>query len=1497
MPEQSDPGTQDQKYATALSRVVGIGSSAGGLEALQIVLRHLPIGQKVSYLIAQHVSPHHRSLMAELLDKETSLAVLPAVDGAQILPDHVYVTPPNADITISGDRIRLSTPLEGHGPRPSVDGMFLSLASQWGSSAVAVLLSGTGDDGTYGMREVHAAGGLTIAQDPESAKYPAMPAAAIRAGVTDLVLAPELIGPSVTTVLEPQSDMGTALPAPFLQRVMELLRSNGAGDFTHYKSGTLLRQIARRMAVLQLDDQADYLTYLASNPVEARLLRQSILVCVTSFMRDPAAWDQLASLLRDRWQEAAPDRQFRVWVPGCATGEEAYTLAMVIDDILGHPPDLSRRLKIFATDLDEVSLDYARRATYPAQAISALPPEWQARYFNRRSSMVEVSPALRDATIFARHDIGNDPAFVRLDLVSFRNVLIYFDNSLQSRVLRALHYSLRPEAMLFLGASEGVATMHEWFVPLSAKYRIYERVAGVGPLPLGKQKAAERVPSPTTHPPLHDRSSLTREALVKALLPSAVLVDETERIVEIIGDATEFLVLPTGRFDDRLSALVREDLRVEVRGLVVQARASAQMAETTVARQGRAIGLRAIPLVSTAGVHVAVAFDYTDLLEQEQHPRPIEVQRLQRELAGTREALQATIEELETSNEELQATNEEMTASAEELQASNEELETINEELQATNEELGSLNQELQVRQHELTLANEDLSNIQDALSHALVIVDLEMRITRFSPLAVRVFALVESDLGRPLTSVPTTVNTDHLEAAIKEVILTGERTTAQLSGDGHTYMVHVVPYRTSDGSVKGAILSISDLTHASPSGDDASLALRAMTEGLDEVVWRRDANGQVTFVNHAVFDIFGLTPDQVMSDPLAMDYAIEAEDLAAFGSLSASARPRYLRYTVTAHGERTEVEDFVHASVASAEGGQSTVGSIRRSRPHSTNTPDMDSAVSALLELPNHAVLLLNRSGAITAAGTSSAELLGVAAAELEGRHALGLIHEQDVGTVTRALTEASSALDIAVSDADAPMRVRIVRRGGSIRWVDLLIRRLPDSGPAHHMMLLSDVTGEHDRALDMGRRLMFDGTTGLLNRGAFIDALRVELIRQAPHGGITGVLWLDLDGFKGINDHYGHSIGDIVLLEVAERLQASCRRQDRVGRLGGDEFGVVITDCDQIDIVETTAARIIDAMAAPMDVPGGSVTVGISVGASLAPHDAQAAENLLNAADAAMYLAKRGGGNRIQYYKEGLNEEAASRALLRQHLAEAIRMRAFRVAYQPILDAVDGSIWGLEALVRWQRGDESVSAGEFISTAERTGQIRVIGRQVVDAVFRDLPTLVRMVPEVTVCVNLSVSELEDPHVITSFLREAPRGLLANLAVEVTESALVGEDSQAVSAIETLRSSGVDILLDDFGTGYANFAALDRVTPEVIKADRSFLDRAVSGVPRARSLLSAAVALSDAVGARSLAEGVSSAEHQAIAREIGVDLMQGFHLGMPMPLEEIADYAASRPR
>lgn len=1460
-----------------------------------MVLRQLPVGQMVAYVIAQHVSPSHRSLMAELLDKETALVVTPAVDGLQLLPEHVYVTPPNADVTIVGDRMRLSTPLQGHGPRPSIDALFLSLAAQWGDRAIAVLLSGTGDDGTYGMREIHAVDGLTIAQTPESAKYPAMPAAAIRAGVTDLVLLPERIGEAIVSAINRPAEPAPSLPRPFLQRVVEQLRVSGAGDFSQYKSGTLLRQIARRMSVLQLDEQADYLTYLAANPTENRLLRHSILVSVTSFRRDPDAWEALANILQSRWQDLAPDRQLRIWVPGCATGEEAYTVGMMVDDLLGSPADLTSRVKVFATDLDDVSLDYGRRGTYPASAISSLPPAWQRRYFTTRSSQVDVAPRLRDITVFARHNIAVDPAFVRLDLVSFRNVLIYFENVLQNRVLRALHYALRPDALLFLGASEGVAAMQDWFVPLSPKQRIFERVPGGTSAWIpsvhttGVKAAAPSLPART------DRSSLTRDALLKTLLPSAIVVDENERVTEILGDASDYLTLPDGQFDDQLGSLVRQDLRTEVRGLVVQVRASSMPAATLVTRRGGALTIRAIPVVTSAGVFVTVAFDHAEDPALDVDPDPAMIGRLRTELAGTREALQATIEELETSNEELQATNEEMTASAEELQASNEELETINEELQATNEELGSLNQEMQVRQHELALANEDLRNIQKALSHALVIVDRDLRITRYSPLAVRVFALVESDIGRPLPMVPTTVNTERLEAALIEVMATGERSMLELSGNGRTYMVHMVAYKLTDGTINGAILSISDFTGApTPGGDEAALVqLRAMAEGLDEMVWRRESEGRLTFVNHAVFDIFGLTPEQAMSDPQALDSAIDPVDLASFGSLASTQRPRYLRYAVSSAGRSQQVEDFIHSVIERDDGSKVTIGSIRR-RPQNGDPAHagLDSVLAALLSLPEQLVLLLDSDGLVRAAGEGSADLLGMTASEVTGRHILGIIHEQDVGAVSRALARDVSA----DSDAEGQsLRVRVIGRGGSLRWVQVHIKRLPEASSAAHMVLVADITSEHERTVDLGRKAMFDAATGLLNRASFIDALRVELVRQAPAGGRTAVLWLDLDGFKEINDQYGHSVGDLVLVEVAERLQATCRRQDRVGRLGGDEFGVLITDCSRMDIVETTAARLIDVMAQPIDLPDNVITVGVSIGAGLAPHDAHAAEELLNAADAAMYLAKRGGGSRFQYYKQGLNEEAARRALLRQELSEAIRDRAFRVAYQPILRLADQSVWGVEALVRWQRADTLVNAGEFVPTAERTGQIRIIGRQVMESVFEEAPAIVAAIPHARICVNLSVAELEDPHHVSAFMRNAPRGMLKNLAIEVTESALIGEDSQAVTAIEQLHNSGVAISLDDFGTGYSNFAALDRVTPHVIKADRSFLDRAVAGFTRASSLLTACVALSEAVGAQSLAEGVSSAEHEALARAAGVELAQGFHLGRPMLLPDLLTYLTNR--
>lgn len=472
VPVESDDGSS----TSGVDLVVAFGSSAGGLEALQSVVRHLPFGRSIAYVVAQHVSPQHRSLMAQLLDKETPLRVVFADDGQTLEPDTVYVIPPNADGVIRGDAIALTPPASGVAAKPSIDALFLSLAER-GPRGVAVLLSGTGDDGTYGMREVRARGGLTIAQRPETAKYEDMPASAIRSGVTELVLEPDEIGGALGHP-PTQDPLPDAPVAEVADAVVQQLRRDGAGDFSGYKKATIQRQIARRMSILQLPDDADYLTYLTANPSESRMLRQALLVSVTAFRRDPAAWDALSMILSDRWLEQAPQDPLRIWVPGCATGEEAYTMAMLVHSVLPHVDTLSQSVKIFATDLDDVALDFARHGRYPVQAIAGLPREWQERYFQVRSGVAEVAPFLREATVFAHHDIASDPAFIKLDLVSLRNLLIYFRAALQKQVLEVLHYALRPGGLLFLGSAEGVAGMQEHFVALSGKFRIFERMPG-----------------------------------------------------------------------------------------------------------------------------------------------------------------------------------------------------------------------------------------------------------------------------------------------------------------------------------------------------------------------------------------------------------------------------------------------------------------------------------------------------------------------------------------------------------------------------------------------------------------------------------------------------------------------------------------------------------------------------------------------------------------------------------------------------------------------------------------------------------------------------------------------------------------------------------------------------------------------------------------------------------------------------------------------------------
>ena len=1486
--------------------VVGIGSSAGGLESLQIVVRGLPKGVPVAYIVAQHVAPQHRSLMAELLDRESELEVLSAEDGLLLEPGRIYVTPPNADIAVKGGHMQLHQPLPGHGPKPSIDGLFLSLAREWGPRSAAVLLSGTGNDGSYGMREVQAAGGLTMAQEPGSAKYESMPLAAIHAGVAALVVEPAEVGQAVARLCD-RSERGeespSSVPTTVLRQVVvELLTSAGV-DFSEYKEGTIRRQIARRMSVLQLPEESDYLTYLKSNPPEARILRQSLLVSVTSFYRDPSVWESLQGELTKRWAEAPPNRAIRVWVPGCATGEEVYTVGMVLNEVLGRPTDLARRVKIFGTDLDEASLDFARRGNYPQQALAGLPEEWQQRYFSPAGTTAEVHQDLREISVFAKHNIAVDPAFVRLDMVSFRNVLIYFENSLQDRVLQSLHHALRPDGLLVLGASEGVTGAEEWFRPVLAKQRVFERLPGPS-IPPGR--GVDFAPA-LRHPRRgrrQDEGEQLRDSLLKSLSPSTIVINESDHVVQIIGDESDFAQLPSGDFTSGLQWMLRPEIYPEVRTLIIQARAAAAPRRSEPIRiLAGSVRVTGTPVVSPLGSFVALSFAL-DPVDPEAPPETIatqdqgEVARLKRELRSTQQALQATIEELETSNEELQATNEELVASAEELQASNEELETTNEELQATNEELGTLNQELQVRGHELGLANEDLINIQEALSQAIIIVDPRLRITRYSALAVRLFGLVEADIGRPLTAVPTSVRIPELRETLTEVIETGQRNTIEVTGDTASHLLHIVPYRGVDGSVKGAIMSITDISAAAEErrAMEASLAdMRAMTDGLDVVVWRRQAEtGEVTFVNRSVLDLFGLDAAAAMADPTAMDQHLNPEDLARIGSLAGADRPRVLHYTTEVGGRTRHLEDILHRVIKRPDGSEVSVGSIKELfDPRAEDAGSRDTALRAILSLPRQLTMLLDTSGRIILAGDSAGELLGISAIDLAGRSWVSVIHELDVGVASRSLAAAleSTTGTGAERGIEFQPKVRLLDRGGGVRWTSLTVAGLPRESEGEPAAVVSfvDINDQQVAEQDLSRRARYDLTTGLLNRSATIDALGIELQRQSRRDGHTALMWLDLDGFKEVNDRYGHGAGDSVLREVAERLQRTVRRQDIVGRLGGDEFAVIVTDSELPEGIESTATRVLAEISAPIGWRNQTLEVSASIGIAMAPEDASTATDVLHAADTAMYAAKKNGGSRYSYFHQGLNSEAEHRAETRQALARALRSRAFVPHYQPILDLATGTMWGVEALCRWVRDDAVVPAAEFIALAEETGQIRGIGQLITEQAICDLPEIRRAFGDsCRLTLNLSVSELQDNGMVDSLLSALQQSTVDNIVVEITERSLLRPHSPGAAAIRALGRLGVALAIDDFGTGFSNLSALHQTRPAVIKADSGFVELAAGGDERGGTLLTVTKLLADSVDAITLAEGIAGPGHLRAACDNGIQLGQGYGLGEPMALSEL---------
>ncbi|OAN54138.1 hypothetical protein A6A04_12930 [Paramagnetospirillum marisnigri] len=815
--------------------VVGIGASAGGLEALRPFVANLPLDANMAYVIVQHLSPAYRSMMVQLLARETKLPVEEIKDGTVLAANTIYITPPNKDVRVKNLTLGLREPSAPLGPKPSVDVFFASLAEDRGQYAIGVILSGTGSDGAHGMRAIKASGGLTVAQEPETAKYDGMPKAAIDSGCVDQTLPPDAIGAELASISRfPRPVVHQTSEEPKTQdtinEIFLLVRKRTDVDFTQYKPNTVRRRLERRMAANRIETLGAYLDFVQRQPAELDLLCKDILISVTSFFRDSKAFDDIKLVLADLLATKRPGDPIRIWVPACATGEEAYSYAMMLTDLLGDAAK-SYKIQVFATDIDLDAMRHARKGTYSATTVEGLDKAYVSKYFDAMGQNYQIKKPIREMVVFARQDLIKDPPFVKVDIISCRNVLIYFNGDLQDRIFQVFHYALNPEGHLFLGKSESVGRCSDLFRSIKATSKIFQKRM-VGPRSSNPVFGAFRLKSAEpseTMLPLGGASieTMVRDGFVAACMPPLVAVNENLDILYYHGDVDVFVRFPQGRPNQNLGKLIADDFRIDLRALVHRARETGGVAMGSKrqlrTRDGDILARLVVRPITTETTREALFLVSCEKVETpvdggavEAAPNPgseIRLIELEQELTATREHLQTVVEELETSNEELQALNEEMQAANEELQSSNEELETSNEELQSTNEELTTVNEELQVRTSELAAANADLQNIQDNVGFPMLVVDKGQRITRFTPQAARLFGLLPSDSGQLITAVPSQFHIPDLRNLLISVISHGQSHEQLMEADGRIYRMGAFPYRDLRDQTAGAILTFIDET------------------------------------------------------------------------------------------------------------------------------------------------------------------------------------------------------------------------------------------------------------------------------------------------------------------------------------------------------------------------------------------------------------------------------------------------------------------------------------------------------------------------------------------------------------------------------------------------------------------------------------------------------------------------------------------------------------
>ncbi|HMW21988.1 MAG TPA: EAL domain-containing protein [Burkholderiaceae bacterium] len=1499
--------------AVAPVRLVAIGASAGGLEALRELLESLPPERSLAYVVAQHVSPTHVSMLLNLLAPCTALTVCQLSEATPPQGGAIYLAPPNHDVLLRDGCLCLAASHHPGGPHPSANRLFQSMADELGEAAIGIVLSGTGTDGSTGLKAIKAAGGVTLAQEPESARYDGMPRAAIQAGSVDLILRPAAMGAVLERlVTQPGSD-----PAALVEedresdeytQIANLVRLNTTFRLSDYKAATVQRRIARRMNLLGLATPAAYVDHLRRHKDEALALMRDTFISVTSFFRDAEAFAALGRSIGTIVRDARPQAVLRCWVPACASGEEAYSLAMQFEEALIEQGRPDVQYLVFASDLDDVALEQARQGLYPAAVLEGLSGAMRNRYTEPVGAYYRVLKELRSRMVFARQNLLDDPPFARLDLVSCRNLLIYLNPPAQRRALEVIHYALNPGGQLFLGRSETADASADLFLPIDPRARLYQRQEGVTHYALSITQSLHRPPtsrqeqlrSGVAVPDLVGVRAM--EALVERFAPPSVVIDEGDRVVHFQGDLKPHLQFPKGRAEMVLFDLLDPELRAEIRALVFRCRRDLQTARGSARPQeidGRHQVVTPVvaPLEAGKPQMLLVSFQTTEAQPDEALSRGSErdhliIGELEEELASTRSHLNVIVEELQSLNEELQSANEE-------LQSTNEELQTSNEELQATNEELLTVNEELQIKSGELEKVATDLRNVEESLAVPLLVVDTRLQITRANAACGQVIASAAALPGSSLLGVHWRVDVADLAAQVGEVIRSGGEQRSFVRGaDASVYRLLAMPYRRSDGSIDGAVLLFENVTTQQAAEDglrESEARARMLVDSAPYCVLVSDERCTILDCNAACERLFGYRKEELIGQNVTLlmdgpDAARHDGHVARYLSTASSRIFGVGRDLKGRHKDGHLIDLHINAGVQRYEGqGLHFIAFIR----------DLSDSLRAEAELRLAAsvfngaldgIFITAPDGRILKVNPSFERITGYARDDIVGRNARELRSERH---------DEAFFLDM-----DAAIRshgswqgeVWYRRQDGGLlpSWLSMTCLRDARGEPEQMVAVIYDISEQKLSQERIHHLAHFDALTGLPNRFLFRDRLGHALAQAKRQGRKLALLFIDLDNFKHINDTYGHPVGDQLLCLVAERLKGLTRESDTVARLSGDEFTLLIEDASQRAAVEATAQKLLKVLAEPFETKTGQLFVSASIGIAMYPKDGDDLDTLLRFADLAMYRSKDAGRNQLHFYSRAMSAQVEERMTLRKNLRLAMDHGQLSLQFQPVMDVAQRRCIGAEALARWEHASLGwIPPAKFVAAAEDSGLIHPLGEWILRSACRTMSAwLAAGLPVDFLSVNVSGRQIAKAHFLGTVQRilEETGCPPQRIMLELTESYLMHESAASIAKLVRLREMGFGIAIDDFGTGYSSLSYLKRLPVTKLKLDQSFVHDLPSDVNDA-AIARAVLRLGETLGLEVVAEGVETEQQHVFILSEGCSFSQGFLYGRPMVEADFVDF------